>query len=138
MDRISKEQRRINMQAVKSSGSVIETTLAKSLFHRGYRFRKNDSSVYGKPDLSFKKKKIAIFVDSEFWHGKDWPNGKKEFKSNKEFWIAKIERNILRDREVNRLLDQEGWTVLRFWGKQIKLDLDYCIEQIERVYKSKI
>lgn len=77
MDRLTKEQRRKNMQAVKSKGSKIETLLAKALWAKGYRYRKNDRTVFGNPDLTFKKHKIAIFCDSEFWHGKDWELRKK-------------------------------------------------------------
>lgn len=132
MDRLSKKQRRKNMQAVKSSGSKIEKKLSKTLWHKGYRYRKNDKSVYGKPDLTFKKLKIAIFVDSEFWHGKDWEKQKYDHKSNVDFWHKKIERNIERDKEVNSHLKKEGWTVLRFWGKEIKTKLEKCIEIIER------
>lgn len=80
------------MQAVKSKGSKIETALAKALFARGHRYRKNDKTVFGKPDLTFKKYKIAVFVDSEFWHGKDWKTRKHEHKSNQEFCYNKIER----------------------------------------------
>ena len=115
MDNLTKEQRRKNMQAIKSSGSKIESRLAKTLFAKGYRYRKNDKTVYGHPDLTFKKWKIAIFVDGEFWHGKDWEIHKYDHKTNKEFWYNKIERNIERDREVNEKLIKEGWVVLRFW-----------------------
>jgi DNA mismatch endonuclease Vsr len=120
MDKLTKEQRRKNMQAVKATGSQIEMDLAKSLFAIGLRYRKNDKSVFGKPDLTFKKYKIAVFADSEFWHGKDWENRKHDHKSNQDFWFAKIERNIQRDQEVNEQLVKEGWKVLRFWGKDIK------------------
>ena len=96
------------MKAVKASGSKIETALAKSLFSHGLRYRKNDKTVFGKPDLTFKKYKIAIFVDSEFWHGKDWEIRKHDHKSNIEFWLTKIERNIERDKEVNWQLLKEG------------------------------
>lgn len=89
MDKLTKEQRRKNMQAVKSKGSKIETLLAKELWKRRHRYRKNNKTVYGKPDLTFKKYKIAIFVDSEFWHGKDWRERKKDHKSNQEFWHKK-------------------------------------------------
>lgn len=111
------------MQAVKSKGSKIETLLAKELWKRGYRYRKNNKSVYGKPDLNLKKYKIAIFVDSEFWHGKDWEERKKDHKSNKEFWHKKIGRNIERDKEVNDYLLKNGWQFLRFWGKEIEHEL---------------
>ncbi len=130
MDKLTKEQRRKNMQAVKSKGSKIETALAKELWASGYRYRKNNKSIYGKPDLTFAKYKIAIFVDGEFWHGKDWELKKNEHKSNQDFWFTKIERNIERDKEVNKKLLSEGWKVLRFWGKEIEKNLRTCKEKI--------
>jgi DNA mismatch endonuclease Vsr len=138
MDRLTKEQRRKNMRAVRSTGSKIETTLAKALWAKGYRYRKNNRSVFGKPDLTFKTLKIAVFVDSEFWHGKDWQKRKHDHKTNKEFWHQKIERNIKRDREVNSALKQRGWTILRFWGKEIQKNLPHCVQQIEDAIKLKI
>ena len=131
VDNRTPEQRRKNMQAVGSSGSKIERILGSALWSRGYRYRKNNRTVFGTPDFTFKKLKIAIFVDSEFWHGKDWEFRKLEHKTNKEFWHAKIEKNIARDKEVNRKLSETGWTILRFWGKDIINKLDACIEQIE-------
>lgn len=132
MDKLTKEQRRKNMQAVKSHGSKIEIALSKELWKRGYRYRKNDKTVFGKPDLTFKKYKLAIFVDSEFWHGKDWEIRKFDHKSNQEFWHSKIERNIERDKEVNKYLTVNGWKVLRFWGKEIQNNLITCITKIEQ------
>jgi DNA mismatch endonuclease Vsr len=131
MDKLTKEQRRKNMQAVKSKGSKIETLLAKELWERGFRYRKNNKAVFGKPDLTFKKYKIAIFVDSEFWHGKEWDTKKLEHKSNQEFWYNKIERNIQRDSEVNESLLKNGWEVIRFWGKEIEKELLTCVRKIE-------
>lgn len=131
MDRLTAEQRKKNMQAIRASGSKIETVLAKALFARGLRYRKNDKTVFGKPDLTFKKHKLAVFVDSEFWHGKDWEKSKFDHKSNQEFWWKKIERNIERDREVNVKLADEGWKVIRFWGKDITKNLDKCINVIQ-------
>lgn len=131
MDKLTKEQRRKNMQAVKSHGSKIELALSKELWKRGYRYRKNDKTVFGKPDLTFKKYKLAIFVDSEFWHGKNWETKKNDHKSNQEFWHTKIERNIERDKEVNEYLTNNGWKVLRFWGNDIKKNLLHCIAKIE-------
>jgi DNA mismatch endonuclease Vsr len=133
MDKLSKEQRRKNMQAVKSKGSKIETILSKALWAKGYRYRKNDKSVFGKPDLTFKKYKIAIFIDGEFWHGKNWEIHKADHKSNQEFWHKKIERNILRDKVVNETLLKEKWKVLRFWGKEIDKNLQYCLDKIENL-----
>lgn len=132
MDKLTKEQRKKNMQAVKATGSKIETALAKSLFARGHRYRKNDKTVFGKPDLTFKKLKIAVFVDSEFWHGKDWETKKSDHKSNQAFWYAKIERNIERDEEVNSQLFKDGWIILRFWGADIQKNLPTCIAKIEQ------
>lgn len=132
MDKLTKEDRRKNMQAVKSKGSKIETLLAKELWKRGHRYRKNNKTVFGKPDFTFKKDKIAIFVDSEFWHGKDWEERKKDHKSNQEFWHRKIERNIERDKEVNEFLINSGWRVLRFWGREIEKELENCIHIIEK------
>ena len=132
MDKLTKEQRRKNMQAVKSRGSKIESMLAKELWKRGFRYRKNNKTVFGKPDFTFKKYKIAIFVDGEFWHGKDWQIKKHDHKSNHDFWHTKIERNIKRDGEVNQFLFSNGWSVIRFWGKDIKNDLLNCILKIEK------
>ncbi|PKP47478.1 MAG: very short patch repair endonuclease [Bacteroidetes bacterium HGW-Bacteroidetes-12] len=131
MDKLTKEQRRKNMQAVKNKDSKIEQILAKALWKKGYRYRKNDKTIFGKPDLTFKKLKIAIFCDSEFWHGKDWETKKDNHKSNVEFWHQKIERNIERDKVVNAELLKSDWKVIRFWGKEIERDLVTCLNIIE-------
>ncbi len=135
MDRLTKEQRRKNMQANKSTGTKPELLLAKALFARGHRYRKNDKTVFGKPDLTFKGIKLAIFVDGEFWHGKDWQERIKDHKTNREFWISKIERNIERDKEVNEDLSKQGWSVLRFWSKDIRKNLLNCVLHIESEIK---
>jgi DNA mismatch endonuclease Vsr len=111
MDKLTKKQRRKNMQAVKSSGSKIEAALAKALFAREHRYRKNDKTVFGKPDIVMKRYKLAIFVDSEFWHGKNWEKRKLEHKSNKKFWHQKITRNKARDKEVNKQLTEVDFYV---------------------------
>ena len=131
MDRLTKEQRIRNMRAVKNKGSKIEILLGKAMWNRGFRYRKNDASVFGKPDFTFKKIKVAVFCDSEFWHGKDWENRKNQPKSNVEFWHKKILRNIERDKEVNKKLKIEGWIILRFWGEEIEKNLLLCIYKIE-------
>ena len=137
MDRLTPEQRRKNMRAVKNKGTKIETMLQKELWHRGLRYRKNAKTVYGKPDIVFIGKKVAVFCDSEFFHGYDWEIKSKEIKSNREFWIPKIEKNMQRDKEVTDKLTSEGWTVLRFWGNDIKKHLSQCADIIESVVKSK-
>lgn len=131
MDRLTREQRRKNMQAVKNKGSKIETILGKGLWAVGLRYRKNDKSVFGKPDFTFKKYKVAIFCDSEFWHGKNWSKKKHEHKSNIDFWHKKIAGNIERDRTVNKKLKADGWKVLRFWGKDIERNFLLCVAKIQ-------
>ncbi|CBK95944.1 T/G mismatch-specific endonuclease [[Eubacterium] siraeum 70/3] len=135
MDNHTEEQRHRNMQAVKNKDSEIELLLRKELWSRGLRYRKNSKRVFGHPDIVFMGKKIAVFCDSEFWHGYDWVHKKEDIKSRRDFWIPKIERNIQRDIEVNETLRSEGWTVLRFWGKEIKKNLDECADKIERAVK---
>ena len=91
----------------------------------------------GKPDIVFKGKKVAVFCDSEFWHGQDWNNKNKEIKTRREFWIPKIERNMERDREVTEYLEANGWTVIRFWGKQIKQNPISCADIVEDTLRRK-
>lgn len=125
------------MKAVKYKDSAIEKILRIELWHRGMRYRKNVKDIFGKPDIVFIKKKIAIFCDSEFWHGYDWENKNKEIKSRREFWIPKIERNIQRDKEVTKTLEEQGWVVLRFWGKEIKKETAKCVSEIEKIFNSR-
>jgi len=132
MDRLSPEQRKRTMQAVKSKDSKMEITLRKALSRLGYRYRKNHRRIFGTPDIVFVSKKIAIFCDSNFWHGYDWKNKKREIKSNRAFWYRKIERNINRDKEVTKVLRKEGWTVLRFWEHEIQKHLIQCVKIIEQ------
>ena len=133
----TKEQISYNMQQVKNKDSKIEVLLRKELWARGLRYRKNVNRIYGKPDIVFVGKKIAVFCDSEFWHGYNWEERKKDFKSHQEFWIPKIERNMERDAEVTAKLESEGWTVIRFWGNEIKKDTTQCANIIESVFKEK-
>jgi DNA mismatch endonuclease (patch repair protein) len=131
MDNLTSIQRSKIMRAIRSTNTKDEVRLAKALWHLGYRYRKNNRKVFGTPDLTFKKLKIAIFVDSEFFHGKDWETQKSRFKSNQEFWQNKIERNMQRDIEVNKYLMEQGWTVMRFWSAEIKNNLEECIAKIQ-------
>ena len=133
----TKEQISYNMKRVKSKDSEIEILLRKELWSRGLRYQKNVKTVMGKPDIVFKGKKIAVFCDSEFWHGYDCENRKNDIKSRRDFWIPKIERNMQRDIEVTKALTAEGWIVLRFWGKMIKTDLQNCADIVENHYKQR-
>ena len=132
----TKEQISHNMQQVKNKDSKIEVLLRKELWSRGIRYRKNVNRIYGKPDIVFIGKKIAVFCDSEFWHGYNWEERKKDFKSHQEFWIPKIERNMERDAEVTAKLESEGWTVIRFWGNEIKKNTAQCADIIEKAVHS--
>ena len=131
MSKRTKETISYNMQQVKSKDSQIELLLRKELWRRGLRYRKNVKKIKGKPDIVFIGKRVAVFCDSEFWHGYDWEERKNDFKSNQDFWIPKIENNILRDNVVNAYLVDEGWTVIRFWGDEIKTDVVRCADIVE-------
>jgi len=124
------------MQQIKNRDSKIEILLRKELWHRGLRYQKNVTAILGKPDIVFKGKKVVVFCDSEFWHGYNWEEQKRDFKSNKEFWIPKIERNIQRDCEVTERLKAEGWIVMRFWGNDIKKHTSECADAVEKVVRN--
>ena len=133
----TKEQISYNMSQVKNKDSQIELMLRKELWARGLRYQKNVSGITGKPDIVFKGKKVVVFCDSEFFHGYDWENRKNDIKSNRDFWISKIERNIQRDKEVTACLEADGWIVLRFWGRDIKKELNKCADCIEEVLRNR-
>lgn len=129
-DDLTPEQRRRNMQAIRSKDTTIELRLRKALWERGIRYRKNYNKLIGKPDIAITKCKIAVFCDSDYWHGYDWENRNQRIKSNRDYWVPKIERNMERDREVTAALQDEGWLVLRFWEWQIRKQLDECVEAV--------
>jgi len=133
MDDLTPEQRKKNMRHIKSKDTAIELLLRKELWKRGYRYRKNYKKLPGKPDIAFTKYKVAIFCDGEFFHGKDWKVLQPKLKNsnNGEYWIFKISRNIERDNEVNKALLFMGWTVIRFWGDDIKKDVNECVKVVE-------
>ena len=135
MDNLTAEQRRKNMRHIKSKDTSIEVKLRKELWNRGYRYRKNVSNLPGKPDIVLTKYKIAIFCDSEFFHGKDWEvlKPRLEKSNNADYWVKKISRNMERDNIINIVLLFMGWTVIRFWGKDILKNIDDCISVIEDV-----
>lgn len=130
MDDLTPEQRRKNMQAIKCKDTSIELALRKALWHKGVRYRKNYKQLIGKPDIVLTKYRIAIFCDSDYWHGYDWENRSKRIKSNRDYWIPKIERNMERDKEVSAELESDGWRVIRLWEWQIKKHLDECVNMV--------
>lgn len=133
MDSLNAQQRHKAMSHIRSKDTSIEMTLRKALWHRGFRYRKNYKSLPGTPDIAITKYRIAIFCDSEFFHGKDWEELKLKLSngSNSSYWIKKITRNRERDDEVDKALRYREWTVLRFWGQDISKHLEDCIRIIE-------
>ena len=132
-DVLTKEQRSRNMKNIKASDTQIELLLRKALWGKGYRYRKNVKGLPGKPDIVITKYKIAIFCDGEFFHGKDWDLLKEKLKNsnNGEFWIKKISRNIEHDNDVDKELLFLGYTVLHFWGNDIKKHIDECVKAVD-------
>ena len=118
------------MSAIRGKETGIEVRLRKALYAKGLRYRKNSKYIFGHPDVSMKGLKIAIFCDSEFWHGKNFAENEAKLTTNREYWVKKIKRNIERDQEVNARLRAEGYTVLRFWGEEIEKHLDDCVDKI--------
>lgn len=139
MDDMTPAQRRKNMQHIRSKDTEIEMILRKALWKSGIRYRKNYDKLPGKPDIAITKYKIAIFCDGEFFHGKNWDqlSEKLKYSNNSDYWIKKISRNIERDREIDASVRAMGWYVIRFWGKDIKKDIDSCLKVVqEAIYDS--
>lgn len=135
LDKLSPEQRHRNMSNIHSKDTKIEVILRKALWQEGYRYRKNYKGLPGKPDIVITKYKVVIFCDSEFFHGKNFDELAVQLNKsqNSDFWIDKIQKNIKHDKEVEMKLRAMGWTVIRFWGKDILKNLDSCLKTIEEV-----
>ena len=133
MDSLSEKQRNNAMSHIRSIDTTIEIKLRKALWKKGYRYRKNYALLPGKPDIAITKYRIAIFCDSDFFHGKDWVALKERLSNGKnpEYWLPKIQRNMKRDSTVDNELERLGWQVLRFWGSEINNNLEKCIGEIE-------
>lgn len=134
-DNLTRDQRHKSMSHIKSKNTSIEVKLRKALWHNGYRYRVNFKELPGKPDIAITRYKIAIFCDSEFFHGKDWEILKPRLEkgSNADYWVHKIEKNRERDEEVNKELLFKGWTVVRFWGKDILKNVDECVQVVNEI-----
>ena len=133
----TKEQISRNMKSNKGKDTKPELLLRKELWRRGLRYRKNYKELYGKPDIVFLGARIAVFVDGKMWHGYDWEHQKDDFKSRRDYWIPKIERNIEHDYEVTQELISLDWLVMRFWDFEIKENLQECADKIERAYNNR-
>lgn len=126
-DTLSKEQRKRNMQAIRSQ-SKLENLVSRELWKKGLRFRKNDKSLFGRPDISIKKYKVVIFIDSCFWHACEYHGNRP--KSNQEYWDKKLSRNKTRDMEVNEYYRARNWYIKRVWEHEIKEDLDGVVNNL--------
>lgn len=123
-------QRSEIMSKIRGKNTKPELAFRKALYAKGYRYRVDYKKLIGKPDIVLKKYMTIIFIDGEYWHGHNWEERKPKVKTNREFWIAKIERNMQRDAEVNQALDTLGYTVFRFWETEIKKQLDTCLNKV--------
>ena len=138
MDRLTSEQRKKAMSHNRSRNTSIEVLLRKALWHEGIRYRKNVKTLPGCPDIAITKYKVAIFCDGEFWHGKNWKKTKETIKTNRDYWIPKLERNITRDNANEKKLVNMGWVVLRYWGNEITKNPGDCVAEIkETIYAIK-
>lgn len=126
----TKPQRSKIMSKIRGKNTKPELAFRKALYAKGYRYRIDYKKLIGRPDILLKKHKTAIFIDGEYWHGHKWEERKSKIKTNRDFWIAKIERNMQRDREVNQGLSNLGYAVFRFWENEIKKDLETCLEKV--------
>lgn len=128
----TREQISFNMSRVRCAGSLIERLMEAEL--RSAKLRPTlHPTVFGRPDFAFMRQRVAVFCDSHFWHGYRWAEKKEELRRNRNFWITKIQANIKRDREVNRVLRAEGWTVVRFWEHEIKQAPERCVQKVLKV-----
>lgn len=118
------------MRKIKSRDNQSEQALRKMLWGLGIRYRKNDARLPGKPDIVIPRAKLVIFIDGEFWHGHNWETNRHKIKANRDYWIPKIERNMQRDNYNNIALNMAGWTVLRFWERQIIKEFGVCVRII--------
>jgi DNA mismatch endonuclease, patch repair protein len=131
MDNLTPEHRRKNMRNIRSSNTKVELLVAGELRKQKIYCARNVKTIPGKPDFAFRRKKVVVFIDSDFWHGHI-----KRFimpKSNCEYWNQKIQRNRIRDKEVNKRLREDGWKVVRIWEKDINYDLNKSIQKILNV-----
>ncbi len=136
MDDMTPAQRRKNMRHIRSSDTKAEVLLRKRLYHEGFRYRKNWKELPGKPDIVLTKQRICIFVDGEYFHGKNWDSGEKERVqrgNNPLYWIPKIERNMERDREVEAALNELNWRVIRFWSRDVLKNPDECVKKVKKI-----
>lgn len=125
------KKRSQNMSKIRSKNSKPELVFRRALWQQNIRYRTHVKALPGTPDITIKKYKLVVFVDGSFWHGYQWEKRKNQIKTNRNFWVPKIERNMQRDRQNQQLLESAGYTVMRFWEHEIKQNLQACVNQIK-------
>lgn len=128
------------MRRIPQKDTQAEVILRRELFRRGLRYRKNVGSLPGRPDIVFTSVSLAVFVDGDFWHGREWRRrGHKTladaFKTNKDFWVRKIEANMCRDKVNTKKLESDGWVVLRFWASEVERDAETVADKVEAKWR---
>lgn len=118
------------MSKIQGKNTKPELAFRKALYAKGYRYRIDYKKLIGRPDIVLNKYETVIFIDGEYWHGYNWEERKPKIKTNRAFWIAKIERNMQRDSEVNTELTNLGFTIFRFWENDIKKNLEGCLQKV--------
>lgn len=126
-DNLTPEQRSFCMSRIKGKDTGLEMRVRSALHRRGLRFRKHVKDLPGKPDVGFRKARVAVFVDGDFWHGYRFPSWEDKVS---DFWKKKINRNRERDAANHRKLRQMEWTVIRLWQHEVEADFDACIDRI--------
>lgn len=131
------------MSAIRSKNTKPELALRKALWKRGMRYRINDGRLPGKPDIVFSRAKLVVFCDGDYWHGHNWAlrgytSLEEELARYGEYWQKKILRNVERDAMNNQLLSEAGWMVMRFWGSEIKADVEKCADKVQAEYARRI
>jgi len=128
MDTLTKEKRSELMSKVRSKNSKAELIVFRELRKRKIYFAKHVQKIKGTPDIVFRRKKVVVFIDSDFWHGH--PERGTMSKTNVEYWSNKIKENKERDIKVDEELNRQGWKVVRLWEYDIKRNLEESIEEI--------
>ncbi len=130
------EQISYNMSRIRGSKTKPENLLCAELWRRGLRsFKRNARTVVGQPDIVFFAQSLAVFCDGDFWHGYDWEHRRDDFKVHRDYWIPKIERNIVHDRAISYSLEALGWRVVRFWEHELKKELARCADTVEAIIR---
>jgi len=132
-DIVNKKTRSKIMSSIRSRNTKVELILRKALWRRRFRYRIH-YKIKGHPDIVFPSKKVAIFIDGDFWHGYKWEHLKPKLKN--KFWISKIKKNIARDKKVNNELKRNGWKVVRIWEHELRKDTLECVRRIKKVLES--